>query len=315
MLLITAKYISGNRHYGLGFHLDYLIPPFLTSTRPVRYVYIDEIRKQNHFEEEVEKVARDEDVIVIGSVASKFLTRAFFSGLKRGGKKIVVFYGESYRLWSSYKNYRIYEKHYWYHDKIAAQKRMGTFADVIVQFDQPRTDYPDRTIFHPGFQSPHHFFPTATNGKTIDVSFVGSRDRPERLEYIKACPGIVVAGGGFGVDRIGLDVYADMMRSSKLSLQVGRSLQGQDILNGRMTQILWSRSALMCTDGPNVRHFFEPGVDFIPLESPRDFADKARYYLDHEEEREEIAYNGWKKATETYSFEKLWAEVEARLAT
>lgn len=313
MLVLSERDFAGNRYYGLSFLFDILISPIVESALPMRYVYVDRIESQSEFDRIMRDELKDQEIVLIASVASRYITKPFLKQLKLEGRKIVAFYTESFRYWLSYKNYRPYQKHYWYHDKIHHQTRVGAYADAIIQIDQANSEFPDRTIFTPSFQPRQVFFPAAVNGKTIDVSFLGSRDKAGRMDYINAYPGVFVAGGGFGIERIGLDRYADYIRSSKLSLQVPFFIRSTDLLNSRVTQILYSRTALLHPPGPNICRFFEPGVDFIPIESPEDFAEKTRYYLAHDNEREQIAHNGWKKATEQHSFAAVWKRVEELL--
>ena len=54
---------------------------------------------------------------------------------------------------------------------------------------------------------------------------------------------------------------------------------------------------------------FEPDVDFVYYESIEDACQKAAYYLQHEEEREQIARNGLAKVQMYHTYEKRLAEM------
>ena len=52
-----------------------------------------------------------------------------------------------------------------------------------------------------------------------------------------------------------------------------------------------------------IPEYFEIGKDLEIYASEKELTDKIRYYLEHEEERLEIARNGYEKAKERYSLE------------
>jgi spore maturation protein CgeB len=150
------------------------------------------------------------------------------------------------------------------------------------------------------------------NGKEIDVSFLGPLEKGERQAYVDAYPDILTSGG-VAKQRIPLDDYAELLRTSKLSLNVPEVRKGIDQFTGRAFEIAFSRTALMQPIGPTIQRFLEPGREFIPLEGPDEFPKKVRYYLEHEAEREEIAAQGWKRVTQQYTAQAFWDAVRGRL--
>ena len=56
--------------------------------------------------------------------------------------------------------------------------------------------------------------------------------------------------------------------------------------------------------------YFEPGRDFVYYESIEDMADLAGYYLEHEDERKQIALNGYNRVKEVLS---LYGQVDKML--
>ena len=50
---------------------------------------------------------------------------------------------------------------------------------------------------------------------------------------------------------------------------------------------------------------FVPGVDYDYFSSEGELVDKVSYYLEHEDERRQIAQNGHDKVMKYYSLEKL----------
>ena len=59
--------------------------------------------------------------------------------------------------------------------------------------------------------------------------------------------------------------------------------------------------------------FFEPERDYVYYESPEDMIEKARYYLEHQEDREKIARNARKKILEGHTMEHRIREMFALL--
>lgn len=67
-------------------------------------------------------------------------------------------------------------------------------------------------------------------------------------------------------------------------IQSGIPAQAMDIMG--------SGGFLLTSFQSDYLRFFEPGKDYVYYESPEDMADKARYYLAHEEKRKDIARQG-----------------------
>ena len=56
-------------------------------------------------------------------------------------------------------------------------------------------------------------------------------------------------------------------------------------------------------------HFFEPFEDYVYFESRQDLMDKIDYYLEHEDERLQIAENGYKKVKEYHNYKVRLEEI------
>ena len=54
---------------------------------------------------------------------------------------------------------------------------------------------------------------------------------------------------------------------------------------------------------PEIAERFVDGREVVMYESKEDMIKKIAYYLENEEEREKIAYNGWKKVNKEFSYE------------
>ena len=54
---------------------------------------------------------------------------------------------------------------------------------------------------------------------------------------------------------------------------------------------------------PEIPELFEEGKEIVTFKTPEEMMDKADYYLHHEEERQRIALNGYRKVKECHTFE------------
>ncbi|MEH2944166.1 DUF3880 domain-containing protein [Lachnospiraceae bacterium KK002] len=71
----------------------------------------------------------------------------------------------------------------------------------------------------------------------------------------------------------------------------------------RFWDILGAGGFLLTNYQSEIPEYFEIGKDLEIYASEKELTDKIRYYLEHEEERLEIARNGYEKAKERYSLE------------
>lgn len=83
----------------------------------------------------------------------------------------------------------------------------------------------------------------------------------------------------------------------------------------RCLDILGARGFLLSNYQPELAEYFVPGEDFIYFESDEDLLDKIGYFLSHEKERLEIAYNGWKKLQARFSYEQKLQAIFSHLYT
>lgn len=92
-----------------------------------------------------------------------------------------------------------------------------------------------------------------------------------------------------------------VFRTSKINLNVSlRSITSGIPL--RCLDILACGGFLLTNYQPELVEGLNPGEDFVLYESMDDMLQKADYYLAHDKEREEIAYNGYKRAEKLFSY-------------
>jgi spore maturation protein CgeB len=73
--------------------------------------------------------------------------------------------------------------------------------------------------------------------------------------------------------------------------------------------VLGSGGFLITTYQDEIAEYFEEDKDLVIVRSPEEFIEKAAYYLEHDDERKEIARNGQEKVFEKFAYTKLLPEV------
>lgn len=58
----------------------------------------------------------------------------------------------------------------------------------------------------------------------------------------------------------------------------------------------------MTNNQPELALYFEDGIDLVTFDSYEDLQKKAEYYLSHEDERKNIALNGYKKVKKLHQY-------------
>ena len=162
---------------------------------------------------------------------------------------------------------------------------------------------------------PHAFepqaYPNQTTLKKYDVGFIGhmQQDNPNfngmsRVQALdrlfKEFPNFFYGNRDQGFP--GKNMFEDAAKRFSESRIVFNISIGDDI-NMRLFETLGTGSFLLTNYLPTLGEFFEDGVDFVTYNSYDDMIEKAKYYLEHEEEREKIAEAGYKKAIEKHTYE------------
>ena len=93
-----------------------------------------------------------------------------------------------------------------------------------------------------------------------------------------------------------------VFRESKINLNITlRSITSGIPL--RALDIMGAGGFLLTNYQPEIAEYFEDGKEVVLFDSKEDMLDKIAYYLEHEDERKQIAYNGWKKVQNGFTYE------------
>lgn len=151
--------------------------------------------------------------------------------------------------------------------------------------------------------------------KEYDVSFIGASYgvRGEYIEYLQNNGINVYTKGngwnnGFATDKEMIDIF------NKSKIVLGFSTVGRNddifILKGRDFEVPLTGSFYLTRYHEELEVYFDITKEIGVYTSKSDLLDKVRYYLEHEENREIIANNAYKKCLEKYtakaSYEKVF---------
>lgn len=110
------------------------------------------------------------------------------------------------------------------------------------------------------------------------------------------------------VANLGMAHYITKMpavfRRSKINLNITL----RSILSGiplRVLDIMAAGGFLLTSYNPEIANFFQDGVELSIAITPEEMVQKAAYYLEHEDERREIARAGQRKVLEQFDYLKL----------
>ncbi len=115
-----------------------------------------------------------------------------------------------------------------------------------------------------------------------------------------------------GVSNLGIADYTTKMplvfRRSKINLNITL----RSIISGvplRVMDILAAGGFLITTYQKEIEEYFEDGKELVISRTPEEMLELTAYYLEHEDERKEIAAAGQKKVYEEFAYTKLLPKI------
>lgn len=142
------------------------------------------------------------------------------------------------------------------------------------------------------------FFKPIEIDKAHDVSFIGSvyNDRAQYLNAVRT----------FHITNAYNDQHTRIVCQSRINLNFTSGGTSD-----RLYKILAARGFLLTQSWPLMERDFTPGKDFVVFDSIASLQEKTRYYLQHEEERLQIAEHGY-QTVQKFSITK-WAQEILRI--
>lgn len=192
-------------------------------------------------------------------------------------------------------------------------------CDFAITFEDPSvyegyTSFPEKHLLSLAPHSQSLFFGPPDTEREHDLTFVGGLDGYDglRRQGIVALQneGIDVFRPGGRSDaqkRLTNAEYASVLKKSKISLNWSQHISGKWYhAKGRIFESTLAGALLLCESCDAVNHWFEPFVDYVPFQDNDDLVQKARYYVDHPDERLAIAKRGHFRATTEHSARTVW---------
>ena len=138
-----------------------------------------------------------------------------------------------------------------------------------------------------------------------DLVFIGERNAPwrrGRLDYLqKVFPDAVFRGQGWPKGRV--ENIQDIYLQSKIGINIHNSIGPVNI---RLYELASHGIMQICDNKCRLGHIFQLDKEIIGYDYIDEAVDKIKYYLDKEEERFEIAWNGYQRYLADYTPEKIW---------
>lgn len=110
----------------------------------------------------------------------------------------------------------------------------------------------------------------------------------------------------------GLDMYRTLRRG-RISFNAEIDLAGGEAGNMRLFETTGVGAFLMTQHHANIGRYFEPDREIVTFSSEEEFLEKARYYIEHDAEREAIAERGMRRCQTEHSLENRVAELDTIL--
>jgi spore maturation protein CgeB len=161
----------------------------------------------------------------------------------------------------------------------------------------------------------HFLYKNLNLPKIYDVSFVGQcYGERENFVNILRRKGINITTFGHDWGNSSRVSQADLIRifnQSKISLNISFASKGDKILaiKGRDFEAPGCGSLLLTKDTKEIAEYFVPGEEIITYKDANDAADKIKFYLAKEDEREKTAKNGYERVMREHTIERRLLDV------
>ena len=149
--------------------------------------------------------------------------------------------------------------------------------------------------------------------KLYDVTFVG-QPHGNRREIIwrlrEAGLDVRVWGFGWEAGRISQLQMVRIFNQSRININLSNaSVPAGKQIKGRNFEIPGSGGFLLTDQVENLEDFYEIGKEIVCFSDVADLIDKAKYYLGHEVERNEIAERGYCRTIKDHTFDARFKEI------
>jgi spore maturation protein CgeB len=151
--------------------------------------------------------------------------------------------------------------------------------------------------------------------KKYDVTFIGApkQDRYDFICYLRK-NGINVNVFGWGWEKYNdlKDICGGVLSSeelvktvnqSRINLSFSKNARGESHIKGRIFEMSACKSFLLIESFMGYYDFFKKEKEIVMFKDKEELLEKIKYYLKHEEEREKIAENAYKRILREYNLD------------
>ena len=180
------------------------------------------------------------------------------------------------------------------------------------------SSFPEKHVVTIATIGPKLFHANPLGQRDIDLAFAGGvggrypKERSIGLAALRDSGLIVTIHGGRGPDQVRLsnEEYADVFKRSKIMISWSRHISGKWYqAKARIFETTLAGAMLLCEECKEVNRWFQPCVDYVPFSTTEELVERARYYLEHEEERLKIAVQGHRTAMTKYRADVMWGQM------
>ena len=108
--------------------------------------------------------------------------------------------------------------------------------------------------------------------------------------------------------------YVNQLCRSKMVFTNGYRNRRESQVIGRVTETILAKAVLLYETGSDIDFFFEPYVDYIPIDSFPDFVEKSRYLLNQPQITQTISNQALSKLSSKYSSGLFWNSIDGILS-
>ena len=153
--------------------------------------------------------------------------------------------------------------------------------------------------------------------RDVDASFIGQphSNRRELVSLIES-QGIplTVFGHGWGEgSRVSIGTVIELFNRSKVNLNLSNASRGEHSqIKGRVFEVTGCGGLLLTDTADDLETYFELGKELVIYDSPQDLVEKARYYIRHDTEREQIAAAGLQRVLRDHTWHRRFDDIFAK---
>ena len=305
LLFVALKYDYGNKDWGLGYMYYNFYPTLLNMDCSLVYFDCDRIKQKYG----------------IKKMSQMLLEATYYY------HPDILFYCTTYdwiehSVWKEISNELPTKTIIWLtddHVQYEETRALWKLFNIIVSANEKGHEKRKKEGFSNAFLSQWacncFIYKNLNLQKIYDVSFVGrcNGGRQDFIDILKKNE-LNIATFGQGWENGSRVSQADLIKiynQSKIALNISFASRDSKILStkGRDFEVPGCGSLLLTKDTNEIAEYFVPGEEIITYEDANDAAEKIKYYLKNEEEREKIAKKGYERILREHTYEKRFLEI------